>query len=222
MKNEISLTLPMDATALRHASIMLDSIARELDPPTSIHTDEYVEPPLEVRKEILKEEGFDIAITDPIVETPVAEDVFAPSPIAEAASQAVQGVLEEIAEVPSVDSRGMPWDERIHASTKTQNANGQWKNKRGVDKALLESVEAEMLGTTPVRADTTVEPDPAPAPTPAPTEITTFAQLMQAVATGGLEPLTVTNAVKSVGLESLPLLATRPDLIPAVVAVLGL
>lgn len=47
---------------------------------------------------------------------------------------------------PDVDSRGLPWDERIHASTKATNGDGSWRNKRGVDKALLEAVEAELAG----------------------------------------------------------------------------
>ena len=47
---------------------------------------------------------------------------------------------------PDVDSRGLPWDERIHASTKATNGDGSWRNKRGVDKALLDQVEQELAG----------------------------------------------------------------------------
>jgi len=36
-----------------------------------------------------------------------------------------------------LDAEGMPWDERIHASTKTKTATGVWKAKRGVDKTLV-------------------------------------------------------------------------------------
>jgi len=46
---------------------------------------------------------------------------------------------------PDVDVRGIPWDERIHASTKATNGDDTWRNKRGVDKALLAAVEAELL-----------------------------------------------------------------------------
>jgi len=42
------------------------------------------------------------------------------------------------------DSKGLPWDERIHASTKTKIASGEWKAKRGVDDALVATVEAEL------------------------------------------------------------------------------
>jgi hypothetical protein len=51
---------------------------------------------------------------------------------------------------PDVDSRGLPWDERIHASTKATNGDGSWRNKRGVDKALVEAVEAELAGSDAV------------------------------------------------------------------------
>lgn len=42
------------------------------------------------------------------------------------------------------DNRGLPWDARIHASTKVKNNDGTWRNKRGVEKALVEQVEAEL------------------------------------------------------------------------------
>lgn len=51
----------------------------------------------------------------------------------------------EAEEVPEFDKRGMPWDERIHASSKSINADGTWRNKRGIDKETLEAVENELL-----------------------------------------------------------------------------
>lgn len=76
-----------------------------------------------------------------------AEDDGAPAPIVTNPEGA-----------PDVDSRGLPWDERIHASTKATNGDGSWRNKRGVDKALLEAVEAELAGSAvpnvPEPADT--------------------------------------------------------------------
>lgn len=44
-----------------------------------------------------------------------------------------------------LDSKGLPWDERIHASTKTTVADGSWKKKKGInDPALIARVEAEL------------------------------------------------------------------------------
>jgi len=44
------------------------------------------------------------------------------------------------------DSKGMPWDERIHAGTKAKNKDGSWKAKRGVDDATFAAVEQELRG----------------------------------------------------------------------------
>lgn len=65
------------------------------------------------------------------------------------------------------DSAGKPWDERIHASTKSKNADGRWKKKKGVDQALV----AEIEGSAPVsmsdklaRAESAVGLGNVPAP----------------------------------------------------------
>lgn len=43
-----------------------------------------------------------------------------------------------------LDSDGLPWDGRIHASTRTTTAKGVWKKKKGVDEALTAAVTAEL------------------------------------------------------------------------------
>ena len=65
-------------------------------------------------------------------------------------------------EVPTHDSTGLQWDERIHASSKALNADGTWRTKRGVDKALVESVEATLRTRAEVdEPDASDESDPA-------------------------------------------------------------
>lgn len=67
---------------------------------------------------------------------------------------------------PVVDSNGLPWDERIHASTKTTTADGAWKKKRGVDDETRAAVEAELLGgedTPPAPETTPAAPGPVQA-----------------------------------------------------------
>ena len=61
---------------------------------------------------------------------------------------------------PELDSAGLPWDERIHAGTKRQNADGSWTLKKGVDKELVAQVIEELKGE-PV---TTTEPATPAAP----------------------------------------------------------
>lgn len=62
--------------------------------------------------------------------------------------ESVAPVEDQIAptppDAPERDSRGLPWHADIHASSKALNADGTWRTKRGVDKALVASVEAEL------------------------------------------------------------------------------
>lgn len=52
------------------------------------------------------------------------------------------------------DSAGQPWDERIHASTKSKNADGKWKKRKGAGEAetmseKLDRIEAIIPAQTP-------------------------------------------------------------------------
>lgn len=69
-----------------------------------------------------------------------------------------------------VDAEGLPWDARIHASTKTKLVNGNWKAKKGInDPALVERVRAELRATMAIPAPVAAAPAPAaPVPTPTP------------------------------------------------------
>lgn len=58
-----------------------------------------------------------------------------------------------------LDKTGLPWDGRIHAESKAKIADGTWRKKRGVDPALVATVEAELrqvMGAAPAA--------PVPAP----------------------------------------------------------
>jgi hypothetical protein len=74
-----------------------------------------------------------------------------------------------------VDDRGVVWDERFHASTKTKTTAGAWKKRKGADADELAAYENQYLnpptadeapeapsGSAPVMPQT--EPAPAPAP----------------------------------------------------------
>jgi len=128
--------------------------------------------------------------------TPViaaASTVAPPPPVNTAPITTTPGVASSAAGV-DLDAKGFPWDNRIHAGTKRKNADGSWTAKRGVDPALVATVEAELrqvMGAAPaplaqgvapaptpvsVAASTTVPPAPtgavpqpvAPPPAPAP------------------------------------------------------
>lgn len=68
-----------------------------------------------------------------------------------------------------VDGTGLPWDARIHASTKTQTSKHKWKRKKGVDDATFAAVEAELRGTMSAPVSTTPTETAPPAPVAPPT-----------------------------------------------------
>jgi hypothetical protein len=111
---------------------------------------------------------------------------------------------------PERDSDGIPWDERIHASTKTRTQAGTWTRRRNTPDATFDAVMAELRGANtartmeaaaplvqpeptaadafapavpapPVAAAPTPPPAPAPAPAPATGSAPTFVQLMQKI-----------------------------------------
>lgn len=167
-----------------------------------------------------------------------------------------------------VDKNGMPWDVRIHAGTKTKNADGTWRYKRGVQPASIKIVEDELravmalpnvasgasgaTASTPAAPNAaTIAPPPPPPPAsaaaspalPAPTgpapspvaaqgiagpaspsnvpgAINTYVELAGAM-TGALVAKKLTQEecgaiLFEFGVSSLPLVAARPDLIPAI------
>ena len=62
----------------------------------------------------------------------------------------------------NVDSAGLPWDGRIHASSKAVNKDGTWRRRRNLDKDFIENVEAELRATMNAASE-----PPAPAAAPA-------------------------------------------------------
>ena len=99
----------------------------------------------------------------------------APSSIAPAATTGTSGAMTSTAPVPpaptpanvaptaapptvspaggvELDSKGLPWDSRIHAESKGKIADGTWRKKRNLDPALVAQVEAELrqvMGAAP-------------------------------------------------------------------------
>lgn len=144
--------------------------------------------------------------------------------------------METATNVP-VDSEGLPWDGRIHSSSKEKLVkDSTWKLKRGVDKALVEQVKAELRGVMAIPTTATVTEthglhplvaaqSTAPAPTaPAAGSITTFAQLMAAITAAKIDQATVAAILPTIdpAITSLAVVAPRPELIPRVAAALGM
>lgn len=128
-----------------------------------------------------------------------------------------------------VDSKGMPWDARIHSSSRAKVADGSWKYRRGVTGDEIKRVEAELRGPAHDDAMDAAALFTAPGIAPPPPSATSepdlrkeFAQLMirvaQAKGAGKITTEEVTSVLAAHGVPSLPMLSTRLDQVPAVAA----
>lgn len=260
----ISLTVPMDYNALTRASDMLHGMAIDLSKESPVVTG-TAEETQEIKAAVVEagpaatvEQITEAGVNEGTLEPAAAEVFAAPKPAAETATTEVEPtpspapIVTEAAATAGVKtapsstdpSTLVPWDHRIHASSKatlSKKPNG-WKMKRGVDAETIAQVEAELreamaagpanpVVTTPtpsVFATPTPEPAAATPATPAPAAaatgaVTTFPALMAAMTGAGYTAASpeVTAALNSQGLQALPLLAARLDLIPAVALALG-
>jgi len=127
-----------------------------------------------------------------------------------------------------LDKRGLPWDHRIHSSSKDTIADGTWKKKRNVAEELLATVEAELcavmaipsvVATVPLPPPARSGPSSLPPPPPGDTAMT-FVKLMPkvtaAIAAGTITLDRVNAVLKHFGFPHLPALATKPDWVPTV------
>lgn len=142
-----------------------------------------------------------------------------------------------------LDCRGLPWDGRVHSSSKAKLKNGQWKPMRGVDPDLLKSVEDELMGgsaPTPPMVENNLPEPPAPPVTPpsnvtpinAPTpeqpsmvvgeSTTLFQDFMVKVTQAGINIEQLNQACAAVNLPTVNTLLANTHLIPQVKTLLGI
>ena len=183
-----------------------------------------------------------------VVPPPPVEAAVVPPPPVEAAVVPPPPVEAAVVPPPPVeaaagdrDSDGLPWDGRIHSSSKARLADGRWRQRRNTDPAVVTAVTAELRAALSAPAAATgadgaavVPPPPAatvlsfpfppieePAAVPPPPAAMTFPEFMRAITAARLAPGVVLEACKAVGMPSIPALNQRPDLIPSVAAALG-
>lgn len=184
MTNQVSITIPLQLNTLKHAIAMLTGMAHDLELAAltdgemrvSLQTTQNCADPdiaalaevAQVPESILVDPlPFDPvaafgattaaeSATPPAVSASSANDSpfpGAPSAPAPGATTSTSTITETATSVP-VDSEGLPWDGRIHSSSKEKLVkDSTWKLKRGVDKALVEQVKAELRGVMAIPAD---------------------------------------------------------------------
>lgn len=63
---------------------------------------------------------------------------------------------------PEYDSAGLPWDARIHLSTKGKTIGGEWKLRKKLPDGLIDSVKAELRAALGTPAASVIPPPPPP------------------------------------------------------------
>jgi hypothetical protein len=121
------------------------------------------------------------------------------------------------ANAPALDSTGLPWDERIHAGTKTLKSDGTWTGKRGGPKgAELDAIVAELRARAGANQPA---PIPMPAIQPAAAPVPMPAIAMPAVQAMQPAPTPMPAPVPAVTLpQSAPIPMPAPEAAPAPVA----
>lgn len=185
-------------------------------------------------QESLLADGYLIEVTEqrPL---PVAHGASNPAPTPAPVPPAANGSAVEL------DADGLPWDSRIHSDAEVKlSAKGQWKTRRNLAPGFKEQIEAELRAVMGAPSATTASasaPAPSPAAPPAPVAAPpapapvaapaapaqtnsggmTFADFTRYLVSNKADQGKVMVQVQKVGLTSIPDLAKRPDLIPAVV-----
>lgn len=178
-----------------------------------------------------------VPVAAPTITTPPSATLPVPNiaslPPALPTAPAVPPVVPPPENLAQIDKNGLPWDARIHSETRSMNKDGTWRNKRGVDPALIAHVEAELRGVptppTPAEAFGAIPPtmpplqDAIPAPSvsnaaPLGNYLSLVQKVTAARAAGKLTDDEIKTACLAVGIPNgaFPLLVTKPDLVPAV------
>lgn len=166
----ITVTLQFATTALAAAALSRMDRLDPLDNPAA---------GAEVPLALTKPEPVPTPLTSPELGSSQLDALFAP-PAAPALFPAVTAPVPSVLTVPTLpaaaltstglDTQGLPWDGRIHASNKSTNQDGSWRQKRGLnDPALKARVEAELragMGAPVVPVAQALASLPRPAPTP--------------------------------------------------------
>lgn len=166
----------------------------------------------------------------PIAPVPPAPP--APVPTAHAAPGSPAAGVE-------LDTKGLPWDARIHAGSRAKIADGTWRAKRDLDPTIKASVEAELRQLMGAPSTTSLAQSAAPAPAAPPVAgaapsapaalnaaqpdaraqfVALVGRASAAIQAQKVTQAEITQCCAEAGVPALPLLANRLDLVPRVAA----
>jgi len=128
-----------------------------------------------------------------------------------------------------VDADGLPWDARIHSSNRKLAASGKWCRRKNVADGMYNRIMGEILAAqeapAPPPAQEAPAPPPAIVPPGSPGSGLTFPEVIKRITTAGYtarQPDTITPFLTPLGIPTLPVLASKPELWPQVLKAMGL
>lgn len=172
--------------------------------------------------------GYTPSPVEPVEPVNITADV---SPADVFGAAPVEPVEPPNATPPALDAAGLPWDARIHSSSKAILADGTWRKKRGVPTEVLTAVEAELRQVLAIPAAVVPTPPAAVVPTPPATVVPTppaavvdhpvpvnFPEFLQAITRRVREGHTTLERILAIvtaqGLPNIQAVGVRGDLIP--------
>ncbi len=221
---DITITVPLEEKALRKNAAILIGMAEALSAGTLLPDVPALDGTLSVSPPMPPTAAFP---------PPPAPGAVPPPPTPPAAPTPPAPQAPHVAADPiELDSRGLPWDERIHSGKKNRLAKtNAWKLKRGVQPLTVDEVEAELRlkypnpaptlpVTTPPTAPTTPVTPPAPATAPVSPDSDLYLPLMakctKRINANELTLEAIVGVCNKHGVNTIPELAGRPDIIPIV------
>lgn len=132
-----------------------------------------------------------------------------------------------------LDSKGIPWDSRIHAKNKSMTTQGEWKLGRHLDPSFVRKVKTELRSKAlvPKTVKKTQKPvigvpPPPPIAVPKPPafvdETQGFVKLINRVTeaqkTGAITKQQIADTLRVFNMPSLAMVSTRMDLLPSISA----
>lgn len=225
----IRLEIPLHPGALLAVSDALIELADKIDPvPTGVAPDGTI-----VAGTVFGPPPGPAAPSVPAAPVPATDAAPGatapppPPPAPPAADPPVETAPPADVDGVDVDANGLPWDVRIHAGGHSKIKDGTWRKKRGVANEVVTVVEAELRQLMSIPAAPAAGPPapPATAAPPAPPAAAaaqTFPDLMLKITASPntATPERIAEVLGAHGLQTLPSLSQRPDLVPAVTAAL--
>lgn len=150
-----------------------------------------------------------------------SQPLSAPPPPAPPAAPLVPTAAQATNNPVPVDKEGLPWDARIHSSSRAIIADGTWKLRRGVDVTEVSMVKDQLRQLMDVPH---APPPPAKshylADQPGFQQQVSMTELIgrmsSAIVAGKLTPAQINEACVKHGVSEFILLSSRPDLVPII------